>query len=130
MGFKAIYDEYTFDAEGENEVTMEHRIGVTGSINKGNSSRYKIPVNISRIEKVLSPICKERRQWFRRKKLYFIAGPVVGLSIRPDDDGFLASISLDQMIRYLENILHVKVTPFGGDSWEDNCVKVFNESKK
>ena len=109
---------------------MEHRIGVTGSFDKGKSSRYKIPVSLSDIEKVLSPICKERKQVLIRRKLYFIAGPIVGLSIRPDDYGFISTISLDHMIRYLENILQAKVTPFGGNSFEDNCVKVFNESKK
>ena len=129
MGCKSLYNEYDFDTEGENVVTMEHRIGITGSFDKGKTSRYKIPVSLSSIEKVLSPICKERRLWLRRRKLFFIAGPVVGLSILPDDI-VLATIPLDQMIRYLENILHVKVTPFGGDSWEENCVKVFNESKK
>ena len=109
---------------------MEHRIGVTGNPDKGKSSRYKIPVSLSDIEKVLSPICKERKQVLIRRKLYFIAGPIVGLCIIPDDYGFISTISLDHMIRYLENILHVKVVSFGGDSFEDNCVKVFNESKK
>ena len=130
MSFTTLYDEYEFEKEGENTVIMEHRMRMTGSLDEGKCRKYKIPVSLGMVEKVLSPICKQRRQWIRRTKLFLIAGPIVSLSVSPDEGGLLSTISLGDMIPYLENILHVKVTPFGGNSWEENCLKIFNKSKK